>query len=391
MRIAIAAPGRFHVLDLARELERLGEDVAFYSYVPRARAEKFGLPRRCHRSLLPAVAPLVAWQAYLPRTAPQLLEKAMAHALDRAVMTRLAPCEHFICMSGIYLEAARTAKRRYGARIWLERGSRHILSQAAILKDLGAAQGPSPFIIERELEGYDLADRIAVPSTHVADSFAEHSPQLVAKLFVNPYGTDLSQFPLRTLPPPVEPKTVIFVGGWSYRKGADILIEAIRSLDGVRLLHVGALAGAPFPFDDPRFEHVDPVPQWRLKDYYARAHVFALASREEGLAVVQAQALASGLPLVCTARTGGADLALAPSLARRISVVPPDDATAFAAALQKALIGEFGSGQASNLPAADLALLSWEAYARRYLAALGSGKAQRGPVARAAMPRHAPH
>ena len=34
MKINIASTHRFHLLDLARELERQGHDVKFYSYVP---------------------------------------------------------------------------------------------------------------------------------------------------------------------------------------------------------------------------------------------------------------------------------------------------------------------------------------------------------------------
>ena len=44
MQIAIAAAGRFHVLDLARELHALGHRVRFYSYVPRSRAGPSGFP-----------------------------------------------------------------------------------------------------------------------------------------------------------------------------------------------------------------------------------------------------------------------------------------------------------------------------------------------------------
>ena len=47
------------------------------------------------------------------------------------------------------------------------------------------------------------------------------------------------------------------------------------------------------------------------------------------------QALASGLPLVCTDRTGGADLAHTPALAARITVVPHDDVGALADAIAR--------------------------------------------------------
>src|SRR5688500_6686824 len=111
MKVAIASIGRFHVLDLARELDKLGLETMFYSYVAKRRAERFNLPARCHRGLLGLVAPLVAWQTYAGRVLPDLQERAMANALDTAVTARLEPCDVFICMSGMYLEAARYARR----------------------------------------------------------------------------------------------------------------------------------------------------------------------------------------------------------------------------------------------------------------------------------------
>ena len=365
MKIAIASLGRFHVLDLGRELHHLGEDVRFYSYVPRSRAERFGLPASCHRALLPFVAPLLAWQHKAYKLWPAGQERAMAHALDVAVTARLEPCDVFICMSGIYLRAAQYAKRRFGARIYLERGSQHIIAQSRILERLGAARRPTEFIVERECAGYELADRIAVPSSPVVNSFLAEAPHLQKKLFLNPYGVDLDLFPQRAGPRPDGPPRVLFVGSWSLRKGVDVLVPAIRSLPGVRLAHVGQLGDQPFPQDDPQFEHVGPVPQWQLKEHYARADAFVLASREEGLALVQPQALASGLPIVCTTRTGGADLALSPELSRRISVVPPDNADALAQALLDTL--EIGQGRPwAPLPMVDRALLSWQAYGARY-------------------------
>ena len=119
LNIAIATAGRFHVLDLARELDALGHHVRFYSYVPRARARRFGLSDECHVSLLPFVLPAIAWGRLMPRLMPRMRERVLYGLLNRAVMMRLGPCDVFICMSGIYLEAARFAKsataRPYGS------------------------------------------------------------------------------------------------------------------------------------------------------------------------------------------------------------------------------------------------------------------------------------
>ena len=142
-------------------------------------------------------------------------------------------------------------------------------------------------------------------------------------------------------------------------------LQAIEAMEGVRLIHVGALFDAPFP-NHPRFVHHDPVPQWQLKTFYGAAHVFVLASREEGLAVVQCQALASGLPLVCTDRTGGSDLA-GPGIARLIHVVPAGDPEALRRALAHALDDSTGNTGVARITAAERETLSWRAYAKRHL------------------------
>jgi glycosyltransferase involved in cell wall biosynthesis len=363
LKIAIATAGRFHVLDLARELHVLGHDVRFYSYVPRARARRFGLPDECHVSLLPLVLPAVAWQRL--RLVPRMRERVLYALLNRGVMMRLDPCDVFICMSGIYLEAARFAKERYGATIWLERGSRHILSQDKILATIRGAERPSPLAIRRELAGYALADRVVIPSHHVAESFRREG-SAYSKLFYNPYGVDLAMFPRRQKKATEGPLSLLFVGTWCFRKGCDLLVRAVKQVACARLIHVGAIGDLAFPGNDDRFVHVDPLPQRELARFYAAGDVFVLASREDGLALVLSQALACGLPLICTDRTGGADLAHTPALAAHITVVPHDDVSALACAITRWRDRWRAGESLPRLSETDREKLSWAAYARRY-------------------------
>lgn len=365
LKIAVATAGRFHALDLARELYVLGHQVRFYSYVPRTRTRRFGLPDQCHVSLLPLVFPAVGWERMMPGRMAGMSERVLYALLNRAVMMRLRPCAVFICMSGIYLEAARFAKKRFGATIWLERGSRHILSQDEILAAIPGAKRPSPLAVRRELAGYSLADRIVIPSHHVAESF--HRDEFTySKLFYNPYGVDLATFPCRREKAPADPLSFLFVGTWCLRKGCDLLVEAVRKVSGVRLTHVGAIGDQDFPIGDDRFIHVDPVPQSELADFYTAADVFVLASREEGLALVLSQALACGVPLICTDRTGGADLAYTPALAAHITVVPHDDVSALACAIARWRDRWRAGETLPRLSETDREKLSWAAYARRY-------------------------
>lgn len=56
MKINILSPGRFHVLDLARELDKNGFDVKFYSFVPT----KGRFPLGCLRIVRLPFSPYVA-------------------------------------------------------------------------------------------------------------------------------------------------------------------------------------------------------------------------------------------------------------------------------------------------------------------------------------------
>jgi starch synthase len=364
LRIAIATSGRFHVVDLARELVALGYDVRLYSMLPDAQVEYFGLHRRHHRSLFVYTAPLIAWQRFASRTLSELQNSLLSRVLDRVVASVIEPCDVLICMSGIFVRSIETAKRKYGAHVWLERGSRHILSQAEILGEAGA-RVPTPEIIRREMDGYRLADRIVVPARHVAESF-ERDPQAHAKLFVNPYGTKLDMFPYRERTAHGAELRLVFAGAWSLRKGCDVLAATVRECRDVRLLHVGPVVDPPFPTSDARFRHVDPVPQNELCRYYHESDVFVHASREEGLSVVQAQALASGLPLICTDRTGGEDLGHTPALRDRIVVVPSNSCAALLAAIEGHRWRLAQGPPFAELGDNDREALGWPEYARRY-------------------------
>lgn len=360
IKINIFSPGRFHVCDLARELDKNGFDVKFYSFVPAKRAEKFGLPRRCSCSLLILMSPFLALERVLFKRSgwAKRLSISVQDWLSSMVMRK---CDICIAMSGNYIQTPKKAKKQ-GALVIIERGSKHIVEQKAILDDNPNNKNLSVpgFNYYRELESYQIADYIAIASQHVARSFYKHNyPK--EKLFINPYGVDLSMFkPLSK----VEKKyDVIMVGGWSYRKGCDLIVGALKDTD-LKFLHVGAIVDVEFP-TLPNFTHVDSVDQTSLVNYYNMAKIALLPSREEGLAMVQAQAIACNLPLVGSVDSGAEDLKDLVEYPKYITIIdkytPECVKNAIDCGLEKynQLGGKVYAGSA-------IENLTWTAYGKRY-------------------------
>lgn len=374
MKIAILTTGRFHVLDLARELSANGHDVIFYSYVPLKRALKFGLPKETHRSLLPYALAFLLLNHIAPKRFKNIINMALIKTLDFVMSWKLEPCDVVVAMSGIYVNSLIHAKKKYGAKIYLERGSKHILSQKKIL-DRGIAEGypvssVSIGIVEREIKGYEIADKITIPSNHVEQSFIDNGVSK-DKIFKNPYGVDLDMFnPSRSYVKEntnLKTPTIIFVGNWSYRKGSDILMKAWSRLEGkVKLMHVGFIGDIPLPKDE-NFIHINSVPQWRLKEEYVKADLMVLPSREEGLAMVILQALACGLPVVCSNQTGGEDLKQFLPNPNYIKIIPSDDEVSlFEGILDQLLFSQSLEINNDILGSKGRQELSWFAYGRRY-------------------------
>lgn len=306
MKINIASfGGRTHMLDTARELEKFGHDVRFYSFVPTKRAIKFGLKKECNRSYFFIALPFLALQKITRRS---FLSVYLFHRFFDIYVGLIMPkCDIFIGQSPLHVFALKRAKKKFKAITILERGSSHILTMIKILETFPSNEGKTvmpEMFIKRDLQGYEITDYISIASAFQKRSFLENKVAL-SKLLINPYGTSLSSF----YPTEINIKNsydVIMVGQWSYRKGCDLITEAVRKM-GIRFLHIGSFTDLEFP-EDKNFTHVDSVDQSDLVNYYKQAKVFILPSREDGFGMVVSQALVCGLPIVCSRNTGAYDL-----------------------------------------------------------------------------------
>jgi glycosyltransferase involved in cell wall biosynthesis len=126
-----------------------------------------------------------------------------------------------------------------------------------------------------------------------------------------PYGVDLAHF----YPVPKQDNVfrVIHCGTISIRKGVHYLLQAFSELKlpHAELWLIGSMTDEIRPFlanFSAAVFHKGPFPESELYRYYGQGSVLCLASIEEGLAMVQPQAMACGLPVICTTNTGGEDI-----------------------------------------------------------------------------------
>lgn len=164
----------------------------------------------------------------------------------------------------------------------------------------------------REEAIYAQADAITVPSSMAARSFVEMGVP-ATKVHTIPYGVRLENFHPAGEPPQGEFR-VLFAGAVGLRKGIPYLLQAFSELrhPRKRLLIAGQMQEdlrSVLPrCPQEKVEFLGAVPQARLVELMSTSHTLVLPSIEEGLALVQAQALACGCPVICSTNTGGEDL-----------------------------------------------------------------------------------
>jgi glycosyltransferase involved in cell wall biosynthesis len=301
--------GRFHGFDLARELHTEGLLHRLMASQPRSVVARWGVPADKVRSTLRyEVLRRAAARLGLAARVPGL-DRLVYEGFDRAVARRLEPADVVVAWSGM-ARATLARAHALGARTVVERGSSHVACQRAILEEEHQRFGlPMPrlfdeYLFERELREYEEADAIAVPSEFASRSFVERGVPR-RKLIEVPYGVDLTQF--RPAPRTRPGFRAIYVGALTLRKGIPDLLEAAR-VASVELSIVGPQDEALAPLlrkYQGLYSYGGVVPQARLLDYYRDADAFVIASVEEGLAMVILQALACGLPVICTTNSGG--------------------------------------------------------------------------------------
>jgi len=315
MNVSVFTIGRFHHFDLARQILRFGHGLSLFTSNPRAKVDSELWPYVKTRPLfrIPfAVGNRLGLGSKL-YWLDEVLLRDLAAWLERTIDPEWTDVFHGLDGSGP--RAGRFVKEN--GKLWIcDRGCSHILTQREILVDEHKHWGVpppkfSPDRLERCVAEYEESHAITVPSQFARRSFLDHGidPE---RVFVCPYGVDLSEF--RPAVKQDEMFRVIYVGQITVRKGIGYLLQAVKMLGKghkVELWLVGEIDPRIRPLLDQYagiFEYKGVCPRRDLWQLYSQSSVLVLASVEEGLALVQAQAMACGIPVIATTNTGAEDL-----------------------------------------------------------------------------------
>ncbi|MGH3785674.1 MAG: glycosyltransferase family 4 protein [Pseudonocardiaceae bacterium] len=205
---------------------------------------------------------------------------------------------------------------------------------------------------------------VCTPSDTVAQQVTRRLDIPGERIVVTPLGVDSSWFDA-TAPTGVRrttlrlpPRYLLFVGAAQPRKGLDVLLEAHRSQPDLAPLVLAGPAGwGPENAASSRVLTMGYLDEADLRCVVAGATALVLPSRDEGFGLPVLEAMAAGIPVVCS------DLPALREVAGGLTtLVPPGDPAALAAALAAADgVGFDPVGAAARR--AHAARYSWQACA----------------------------
>jgi alpha-maltose-1-phosphate synthase len=319
MQIVQAVFGVFHHFELARELERRGHLSVIYSTFPWQRVKREGLAHDKVQTFPWLHVPEILFHRYGLNNQWFYDQLGYSNALlfDNWTHRRIPPCDAFIAISGAGLKTGRLVQQR-GGKFICDRGSTHIRHRAELIEQEHLRWGvkenalDDPRDLAREETIYETADVITVPSTHSRQTYIDRGIP-AEKIHMLPYGVLLDRFQ-KVADPPKDTFEVLYVGRINLVKGVTDLLNAFAKLP-VSNKHLTIVGGVT-----PEMRTVLPqlpqenvtwigtVPQLDLKKWMSRSHVMVMPSLDEGMALVQGQALACGCPVIATTASGAADL-----------------------------------------------------------------------------------
>ena len=379
MKITYTSPNRSHHYPYAKAMHKAGHLHAFVSgfsrLSPRASLREIGDKLKRHDFFQTLY--LASMKFNSPQSVVALFNQLSNRRLDQASYSWAKESDVFIFYRTQGLQSMLKLHKEGAPTLCvMEEVNSHIQYADEILseeyKQLGYDVAyKSDSDLGLRLRTYDEADAVLCPSEFVRRSFIEKgfSPEKLIKVnfgFPQIVAKDSRKNSKESF-------KVLYVGQLHYRKGLRYAIEAFKKLKhpNKEFVIVGPktpLTGLENIQIPAGVSFTGPLKGEELNLQYSSADVFILPSLEEGLALVQGEALAFGIPLLITTNTGGDDI-----IKDGVEgyIVPPANADALAERLQNmADDRDLLNNMAENALIAAKKLGSWDVAAEKLISGL---------------------
>ncbi len=223
----------------------------------------------------------------------------------------------FHVRSGAGQAGAIACAKRRGMKVVVDHSIAHPREIAAVLDPLAertranlAAYSTSPFwkMITRDCEAADL---IVVNSDYVADTFEKWGTPR-EKIWVHYWGVRKDFVGLKKIYTIGSKIKLLFTGAFGLRKGAEVILEALKMLKNrgmkFELFILGAADEGKQLYEELGYDlpikFVGAVLQDKLLDYFDQSDIYLFPSYIEGCARSAMEALGAGLPVIATHSSG---------------------------------------------------------------------------------------
>jgi glycosyltransferase involved in cell wall biosynthesis len=186
---------------------------------------------------------------------------------------------------------------------------REAMSQLERFADWHAGSHPRELLRQDRFERrtWENVNHITCASEYVRGCLIEQGVE-ASRVTMLPYPLEAAHYPFIDRAGRGGPVTVGFVGGVNLRKGAPYFLEVAKRLasDQLRFVMVGPVQLAPAALEAHRdgVEITGPVPRSQVGFWLERFDIFLFPSTCEGSATAIMEAMASGLPVVCSPNAG---------------------------------------------------------------------------------------
>ncbi|MBC7914991.1 MAG: glycosyltransferase family 4 protein [Pyrinomonadaceae bacterium] len=321
MKITYTAPNRSHHYPYAEALHRAGHLYSFVSGFSRfsPRSDLPGIGNKLKRHDLIKNIHLACMKLNTPHRVTAYIDYLSALELDHASYKWAKQSDVFLFYRTDGLKSTiRLHNQGSSALCIMEEVNSHVEFANEILqneynslglKKSGYCKEPD---FDLRLKTYQEADCILCPSEFVRNSFLDKGFSSKQLLKVNFGFQTIENIPEERAKTADDTFRVLYVGQIHYRKGLRYAIEAFKQLKHPKKEFI--IVGPKTPVTGLEKTQIPDSVVFtgslkgeELKNQYRNASVFVLPSLEEGLALVQGEALTFGTPLLITTNTGGSD------------------------------------------------------------------------------------